>query len=70
MTRQSVDSSMITSIGYDAGAETLEIEFTQGSIYLYQGVEPDVYRDLMDAPSAGRAFNESVKGRYASEKVG
>ena len=35
MIRDPVSSSNIASIGYDSDSETLEIEFTNGSIYQY-----------------------------------
>lgn len=38
MLRDPVSSSNIASIGYDPGSETLEIEFTNGSIYQYFNV--------------------------------
>ncbi len=37
MKREPVESSMIASIGYDANAETLEVEFNAGGLYQYEG---------------------------------
>jgi hypothetical protein len=35
MNRDSVASSNITSAGYDETAQTIEVEFSNGSIYQY-----------------------------------
>ena len=40
MIRDLVASSNIASIGYDPDSETLEIEFTNGSIYQYFNIPP------------------------------
>jgi KTSC domain len=44
MDRKRVNASNIRSIGYDAGKQLLEIEFTSGSIVQYSGVSPEVHR--------------------------
>ena len=36
MDRKRVNASTIRSVGYDAGSETLEVEFTSGSIVAIQ----------------------------------
>lgn len=43
MNRTSVTSSNIASIGYDPSSLTLEVEFTDGSIYQYFDVPEAVY---------------------------
>ena len=53
MLRDPVSSSNIASIGYDPGSETLEIEFTNGSIYQYFNVPAGLHEQLMAAPSKG-----------------
>ena len=37
MERKRVNASTIRSAGYDAGRQTLEVEFTSGSIVQYSG---------------------------------
>lgn len=69
MIRQSVSSSNIASIGYDAGSQTLEIEFHTGGIYQYYGVPKSLYEDLMRASSHGTFFHQHIKGRYGDNKV-
>ena len=64
MRRQRVDSSAISSMGYDARSSTLEVEFRSGAVYDYHGVPPKVWKDLLGAPSKGRFFSRSLRGRY------
>lgn len=49
MKRQSVSSSNLASVGYDAENEILEIEFNHGGVYQYYDVPESVYRGLMSA---------------------
>lgn len=43
MKRQSVESSNLASIGYDAENEILEVEFKHGGVYQYFDVPENVY---------------------------
>jgi hypothetical protein len=46
MERKRVSAFSIRSIGYDAGKQFLEIEFSSGSVVQYSGVSPEVQRRL------------------------
>ncbi len=70
MERYSVASSNIASIGYDAGPETLEVEFLTGAIYQYYNVPQNMYDQLMQAGSKGRFLNTYIKNAYAYSRVG
>lgn len=59
-----LDSSMISRIAYDEAGEALSIWFRQTGRYVYYGVPRTIYEGLRAARSAGRYFNECVKGRY------
>lgn len=61
MNRQSVESSNLASIGYDAEDEILEIEFNHGGIYQYFDVPENVYDELMNASSHGQYFDINIK---------
>lgn len=69
MDRKLVRSSDIASIGYDAEAQTLEIEFHSGGIYQYFEVPESVYDELMNASSHGIYFHENIKDKYESSKI-
>jgi hypothetical protein len=69
MLRKSVDSSMISSIGYDASSQTLEVQFkTTGAVWQYDGVSEATYKELIGSESVGKAFNR-IRGNYSESKV-
>lgn len=71
MERQSVSSSNLASIGYEAQSQTLEIEFNHGGIYQYYNVPNSVYTGLMNASSHGQYFDRNIKkAGYRYAKVG
>lgn len=61
MNRQSVESSNLASIGYDAANEILEIEFNHGGVYQYFDVPKNEYGALMYASSHGQYFDRHIK---------
>ena len=65
MRARSLNSSMIRRIVFDDEAGTLLVSFRSGLRYVYEGVPRAIYDALGKAASAGRFFNEHVKGRYA-----
>jgi KTSC domain len=67
--RQAVVSSDIASIGYDAGSETLEIEFKATGVYRYFSVPKSVAEEFQRTPSPGKFFLQNIKGKYAWEKA-
>lgn len=70
MDRSLVQSSNVSSLGYDPASNTLEVEFVKGSIYQYFGVPLIVYEQLMAAPSKGQFINTYIKNAYPFSKVG
>lgn len=69
MDRTPVDSSVITSLGYDAETQTLEVEFNNGDVWQYECVPQDVCRDFLDSGSLGAYLNEHIKGTYPEIRV-
>ena len=64
MERISVRSSNIRSVGYETSSETLEVEFTSGSVYQYFDVPENEYNGLMNARSKGKYLNQNIKDHY------
>jgi predicted DNA-binding antitoxin AbrB/MazE fold protein len=62
-------SSSLTSVAYLPKSEALEIEFHDGSVYLYFGVPASVYDELTGADSRGRYFNAHVRNEYVTRKT-
>ncbi|HEX4637888.1 MAG TPA: KTSC domain-containing protein [Chthoniobacterales bacterium] len=67
--RESVDSSVIASVGYSKRRHILEIEFSNGAIYRYLEVPPSIFRELMSAESKARYYVGNIKGSYPSIRV-
>jgi len=61
--RTPVRSSALQSVGYDQEQRVLEIEFTNGAVYRYFDVRPEVHRGLMAAESHGRYFHQHVRNK-------
>lgn len=66
---QSVYSSHVSRVGYDAEAKTLLVEWDTGKTSAYEGVPPDVADEAMNSWSVGSFLNSSVKGRYRHSYV-
>ncbi len=60
-------SSMIDRIVFDDEAQTLAITFRNSGRYIYHGVPRAIYDALGKAQSAGRFFNETIRGRFRCE---
>lgn len=69
MDRKRVNASNIRSVGYDAGKQLLEVEFTSGSIVQYSGVSPEVNRRFMSAPSPGSFFHDQIEENFPAERI-
>lgn len=70
MQRTHMASSNLSSVGYDPGSQTLEIEFLSGGIYQYFGVPASTYHGLMSAASNGSYFATWIKERFRYRRVG
>lgn len=69
MDRQTVSSSNLASVGYEAPSETLEVEFKNGHIYQYYNVPQMMFDALMQAPSVGIFFNANIRNAFACAKI-
>jgi hypothetical protein len=64
MRARRLNSSLIDRILFDDEAETLTVWFKRSGKYVYSGVPRAIYDGLGRAASAGRFFNECVRGRF------
>ena len=69
MERKRVNSSKLRSVGYDEGLKTLEVEMSNGQVYQYVGVYPEVYRRFMAAPNPTTFFDDKIADEYAAKRV-
>lgn len=59
-----VESTTLATVAYDEARKLLQLEFCSRAVYLYFGVPATVYQALLDAPSKGRYFNQSIRGCF------
>jgi hypothetical protein len=69
MERKKVNSNTIRSVGYEPGSQTLEIEFTSGSICQYSRVSPEIHRKLMAAPAIGSFFKDNIEEEFTAKRI-
>lgn len=69
MERIPVQSSNISSIGYNVDSKTLEIEFNDGSIYQYFDVPNPIWESFQNADSKGQFLHQNIKGIYRYSRV-
>ena len=70
MNRDPVASSNLTSVGYDEAAQTLEVEFANGTIYQYYNLDSDLYEQFMTSPSKGQFLNTYIRNAFPYSRVG
>lgn len=68
MRRQTVHSSNLVSIGYDANSEILEVEY-RTSIYQYYDVPESDYIGLMSDASKGRYLSKHIKNKFKEKRI-
>lgn len=60
-----VESTTLATVAYDEARQLLQLEFRSRAVYRYFGVPAIVHEGLLRAPSKGRCFNQTIRGRYA-----
>ena len=69
MQRKRVNSSKLRSVGYDELSRTLEVEMSNGQVFQYTGVYPEVYRRFMAAPNPTAFFDDKIEEEYTAKRV-
>ncbi|MGH8647489.1 MAG: KTSC domain-containing protein [Gammaproteobacteria bacterium] len=64
-----VESTTLATVAYDEAQELLQLEFCSRAVYLYFGVPAVVHQALLAAPSKGRYFNQSIRGRFSYRPI-
>lgn len=64
MDREYVESSMINSIGYDASACVLEVEFNNGTVWQYNDFPEYLWYEFQSAESKGSFFYTYIRKEY------
>lgn len=69
MERKKVSSSQIRSIGYDASAQLLEVEMSDGTIWQYSRVPSETHRRLMAAPTIASYYRDQIEEEFSRKRV-
>jgi KTSC domain-containing protein len=69
MKRHFVKSTAIRTEGYDQLSQVLELEYTNGAIYQYFPVPPEIYQEFKDAESKGTFVNRHIKPNYQCREI-
>ena len=69
MDRLLVNSTNIVSVGYDAAAHILEVEFQSGTTYQYLDVPESIYQGMMTADSKGQFFHDNILKEFDFQEV-
>ncbi len=71
MDRKYVESSMITSMGYDFQQAILEIEFkSNGQVWQYFDVPESLWYEMESASSVGKFFHSNIRGIFTENRIG
>lgn len=66
---QSVISSNLVAVGYDADNKTLYVTFKNGATYAYSGVPEPTYQALLGAESLGSFFHTTIRSEFPYTKM-
>ena len=69
MQRKRVNSSRLRSVGYDEANQVLEVEMSNGQVYQYSRVSPEVYRRFMAAPNPTSFFDDRIAEEYTARRA-
>jgi hypothetical protein len=64
-----LDSTTLAAAAYDDCGEKLQLDFRDGTRYVYSGVAADLYRNLLRATSKGSFFNRHIRGHFPHARL-
>ncbi|NJO82036.1 MAG: KTSC domain-containing protein [Blastochloris sp.] len=64
-----VQSKNLRQVGYDPKDRILVVQFQTGAWWIYRGLEPDAYQDMLKAQSVGSYFSTRIKNFYDAQKL-
>ena len=70
MNRKYLQSSNVSAVRYQPDNGQLEIAFQDGQVYQYFKVPPQLYSDMLGAPSQGSFFKYHIRRQFTFRKLG
>ena len=70
MSTQTVNSTLIRTVGYNPLTEQLSITMQKNpsTTYVYRGVGRKTANDFVESTSKGQYFNSNIRGRFPTSK--
>jgi hypothetical protein len=69
MERTPVEDKVLVSVGYDADARVLEIEFPKGKVYQYLDAPPELHAWLVRSHDKLSFFRHKIDGAFEFRRV-
>lgn len=69
MNRTTIESTMISGIGYDPGNSILEIEFNSGAVWQYFDFPEAKWYEFEGTDSKGKYWHKEIKNQYSESQV-
>jgi hypothetical protein len=69
MNKMYINSGDLKSITYNEETSTLEVEYMNKEIFRYNSVPNDIYKNMLNASSKSRFFDDNIKNAFTSEKI-
>ncbi len=67
--RVGLASTSLAAAAYDDHRRQLQLDFRDGSRYVFFSVTVELYRHLLCAPSKGSFFNRYIRGHFPYAKL-
>jgi hypothetical protein len=67
--RVRLESSSLGAAAYDERRQTLQLDFRDGTRYLYSGIAPQLYREFLCAGSQGSFFNRYIRTDFPYVRI-
>jgi hypothetical protein len=68
MQRRALRAGRLKAAGYDERTHRLEIEFANGDLFTYKGVQHEVAQRLFAAPNAAAYWEDRIADEYPLER--
>jgi hypothetical protein len=67
--RVKLESRSLAAATYDERRQMLQLDFRDGTRYLYSGIAPKLYREFLCASSQGSFFNRHIRTDFPYVKI-
>jgi len=59
-----INSTAIEFCSSNAEEQTLTVRFHSGAAVTYVGVDQDTVKEMLNAPSIGKFYNQNIRGQF------